>query len=83
MLQSLIRTAPFGSRRLSRRRERFIKAESSTEISPYLAAQRLVRVGEGRTINLICLGSDSPTVVLSAGLGSWSIVCARSSQRLR
>jgi pimeloyl-ACP methyl ester carboxylesterase len=50
------------------------QAESPVELGPYLAPQRLVPVGEGRTINLICLGSGSPTVVLSAGLGSWSIV---------
>jgi pimeloyl-ACP methyl ester carboxylesterase len=31
-------------------------------------------VGEGRTINLICLGHGSPTIVLSAGLGSWAVV---------
>ena len=48
--------------------------EISAEISPYLTPQRLVRVGEGRTINLICLGSGSPTVILTAGLGSWSVV---------
>jgi len=50
------------------------QAEFTTEPGPYLAPQRLVRVGEGRTINLICLGSGSPTVVLTAGLGSWSVV---------
>lgn len=44
------------------------------EMGPYLAPQRLVHVGEGRTINLICLGHGSPTVILTAGLGSWAIV---------
>ncbi len=42
------------------------------QIAPYLTPQRLVRVGEGRTINLVCLGHGSPTVILSAGLGGWS-----------
>ena len=50
------------------------QAEFPAEISPYLTPQRLVRVGEGRTINLICLGSSSPTIILTAGLGSWSVV---------
>jgi pimeloyl-ACP methyl ester carboxylesterase len=50
------------------------QAEFPTEPGPYLAPQRLVRVGEGRAINLICLGSGSPTVILTAGLGSWSVV---------
>ena len=50
------------------------QAGPPAEINPYLTHQRLVFVAEGRTINLICLGTGSPTVVLSAGLGSWSIV---------
>jgi pimeloyl-ACP methyl ester carboxylesterase len=50
------------------------QAEFPVEIDPYLTPQRLVRVDKGRTINLICLGNGSPTVVLTAGLGSWSVV---------
>jgi pimeloyl-ACP methyl ester carboxylesterase len=50
------------------------QAEFPTEIGPYLTPQRLVRVGKERTINLICLGNGSPTIVLTAGLGSWSVV---------
>jgi pimeloyl-ACP methyl ester carboxylesterase len=50
------------------------QAESPAEIAPYLTSQRLVRVGKARTINLICLGHGSPTLILTAGLGSWSIV---------
>jgi pimeloyl-ACP methyl ester carboxylesterase len=50
------------------------QAEYPAEPGPYLTAQRLVRVGDGRTINLICLGHGSPTVILNAGLGSWAIV---------
>jgi len=50
------------------------QAESPLEIGSYLTPQRLVRVGERRTINLICLGHGSPTVVLTSGLGSWSVV---------
>lgn len=50
------------------------QAEIPAEPGPYLAPQRMVRVGKGRTINLICLGNGSPTVILTAGLGSWSVV---------
>ncbi|HEX4606477.1 MAG TPA: alpha/beta hydrolase [Candidatus Angelobacter sp.] len=50
------------------------QAEFPAEIGPYLTPQRLVRVGKERTINLICLGNGSPTVILTAGLGSWSVV---------
>ncbi len=50
------------------------QAGSFQEPSLYLTPQRLVRVGEKRTINLICLGHGSPTVVLTPGLGSWAVV---------
>jgi pimeloyl-ACP methyl ester carboxylesterase len=42
--------------------------------APYLTPQLLVEVGERRTINLVCLGYGSPTVILSAGLEGWSAV---------
>jgi pimeloyl-ACP methyl ester carboxylesterase len=38
-----------------------------------LAPQSAVHVGKGRTINLVCLGHGSPTVILSAGLEAWSV----------
>jgi len=41
-------------------------------MTPYLTPQLVVPIGEGRAINLVCLGQGSPTVILSAGLGSWS-----------
>jgi pimeloyl-ACP methyl ester carboxylesterase len=50
------------------------QAGPPTEPGPYLTPQRLVGVGERRTINLICLGHGSPTMVLTPGLGSWSVV---------
>jgi pimeloyl-ACP methyl ester carboxylesterase len=48
-------------------------AASQELVGPYLTPQKLVHVGEGRTINLVCLGHGSPTVILSAGLGGWSL----------
>jgi pimeloyl-ACP methyl ester carboxylesterase len=42
------------------------------QMTPYLTPQRVVRVEKERTINLVCLGHGSPTVVLTAGLGGWS-----------
>jgi pimeloyl-ACP methyl ester carboxylesterase len=42
------------------------------EITPYLKPQLVVSIAEGRTINLVCLGHGSPTVVLIPGLGGWS-----------
>jgi len=42
------------------------------KLTPYLTPQRLVSVGEGRSINLVCLGQGSPTVLITPGLGHWS-----------
>lgn len=42
------------------------------DMTPYLAPQRLVDIGKGRTINLVCLGQGSPTIILTAGTGGWS-----------
>jgi pimeloyl-ACP methyl ester carboxylesterase len=50
------------------------QGEVPEQIAPYLQAQRLVRIAGGRSINLVCLGQGWPTVVLTAGLGGWSIV---------
>jgi pimeloyl-ACP methyl ester carboxylesterase len=41
-------------------------------MTPYLTPQRVAHIEEGRTINFVCLGHGSPTVILSAGLGGWS-----------
>jgi len=53
-----------------------------SEIAPYLKPQMVVPVAEGRTINLVCLGHGSPTVVLTAGLGGWSWVWYRIQSQL-
>jgi pimeloyl-ACP methyl ester carboxylesterase len=50
------------------------QAEVPEQVAPYLKPQRLVRIAAGRTINLVCLGQGSPTVVLTAGGGGWSVV---------
>jgi len=38
----------------------------------YANPQRLVDLGDGRRLNLYCIGSGSPTVVFDAGLANWS-----------
>src|ERR1700690_2215869 len=40
---------------------------------PYVGPGQLVNIG-GRRINLHCMGAGSPTVVLMAGIFSWSVV---------
>lgn len=54
-----------------------LQAEGPEQVAPYLKPQRLVHIAQGRTINLVCLGEGSPTVVLTAGLGGWSWVWYR------
>jgi pimeloyl-ACP methyl ester carboxylesterase len=53
------------------------QAEVPRQIALYLKPQRLVQIAGGRTINLVCLGKGSPTVVLTAGMGGWSLVWNR------
>ena len=48
--------------------------EVSEQIASYLKPQLVVPIAEGRTINLVCRGQGSPTVILTAGLGGWSWV---------
>ena len=46
---------------------------SEEQITPYLTPQRVVHIEKERTINLVCFGHGSPTVILSAGLDGWSL----------
>jgi pimeloyl-ACP methyl ester carboxylesterase len=48
-------------------------AASQVQIAPYLVPQQLLPIDEGRKINLVCLGHGSPTIILTAGLGDWSM----------
>ena len=54
-------------------------AAAKTELVPvaqveqeYVKPHQLVDVGDGRRINLFCLGEGSPTVVFDSGLSDWS-----------
>lgn len=38
----------------------------------YAHASRLVEIGDGRRLNLVCAGQGSPTVIFEAGLPNWS-----------
>lgn len=41
--------------------------------APYATPDQTVRLPDGRDIHLVCMGEGSPTVILTAGLGSWSM----------
>lgn len=58
------------------------QAEVPEQGAPYLKPQLVVQIARGRTINLVCLGQGSPTVVLTAGLGGWSLVWHRIQRPL-
>jgi pimeloyl-ACP methyl ester carboxylesterase len=51
-------------------------------MTPYLAPQRVVPIEKGRTINLVCLGQGTPTIILSAGLDAWSFVWGHAQPAL-
>lgn len=40
---------------------------------PYMNAEETVRLPDGRDIHLVCRGEGAPTVVMTSGLGSWSM----------
>jgi hypothetical protein len=41
-------------------------------VRPYLDAQTLVRLPDGRHYNFVCMGSGAPVAILDAGLNQWS-----------
>jgi len=47
--------------------------EEDRRLLPYLEPGQLVDIG-GRRVNLFCTGSGAPTVILMAGISSWSPV---------
>jgi pimeloyl-ACP methyl ester carboxylesterase len=50
--------------------------------SVYAAPQRLVRLPDGRAMNIYCLGRGDPTVILDAGLGDSAVVWRKVHARL-
>jgi pimeloyl-ACP methyl ester carboxylesterase len=49
------------------------QATTPPAVDPYIAPQSLATLPDGRRINLYCSGEGAPTVILTAGLNSWSI----------
>lgn len=42
-------------------------------LAPYAKPGQMVRLADGRDLNLVCMGQGSPTVLLEAGWSSWSL----------
>ena len=73
-LRALLATAlflPFGERALAEPKLSPATAEDQ-RILAYAKPDDLVDIG-GRHINLTCIGAGRPTVILMAGLFSWSV----------
>ena len=52
--------------------EQAAPAQADMTLLPYASTEDAVRLEDGRVINLVCTGSGSPTVILTAGAGNWS-----------
>src|SRR3569833_2000589 len=48
----------------------------------YATAQRLVRLPDGRAMNIYCIGRGNPTVLLDAGLGDSAVIWRKVHSRL-
>ena len=48
----------------------------------YSTAQRLVRLPDGRAMNIYCIGRGTPTVLLDAGLGDSAVIWRKVHSRL-
>jgi pimeloyl-ACP methyl ester carboxylesterase len=48
-------------------------ATADPALIPYASAKNSVRLPDGRTLHLVCMGRGSPTVILTTGANGWSI----------
>lgn len=44
---------------------------------PYAKADDSVRLPDGRTLHVVCMGQGSPTVIFTAGAGDWSLTWSK------
>jgi pimeloyl-ACP methyl ester carboxylesterase len=44
---------------------------------PYADQSGSVRLPDGRTLHIVCMGKGSPTVILTAGAGDWSLTWSK------
>jgi pimeloyl-ACP methyl ester carboxylesterase len=54
-----------------------LPAIADRSLVPYADSSHAVRLPDGRALNLICMGEGSPTVILTAGAGDWSVTWSR------
>jgi pimeloyl-ACP methyl ester carboxylesterase len=56
-------------------REGFAQDQQAVDSSliPYASTRDSVRLSDGRMLHLVCMGTGSPVVILTAGAGQWSV----------
>jgi pimeloyl-ACP methyl ester carboxylesterase len=54
-----------------------LPALADRSLVPYADASHAVRLPDGRQLNLVCMGQGSPTVILTAGAGDWSLTWSK------
>ena len=57
-------------------------SNSDPALEAYARPQRLVEVAPGRRMHILCQGEGSPAVILTAGLGQWSIAWSPVQSRI-
>jgi pimeloyl-ACP methyl ester carboxylesterase len=54
-----------------------VPALADTSLLPYASTKGSVKLPDGRMLHLVCMGEGSPTVVLTAGAGDWSLTWSK------
>jgi pimeloyl-ACP methyl ester carboxylesterase len=54
-----------------------LPALTDRSLVPYASSRDAVRLPDGRQLNLVCMGEGSPTVILTAGAGDWSLTWSK------
>jgi len=54
-----------------------LSAVVDRSLAPYADANDAVRLPDGRRLHFMCMGHGSPTVILTAGAGDWSMTWSR------
>jgi pimeloyl-ACP methyl ester carboxylesterase len=54
-----------------------VPALADTSLVPYASTKDSVKLPDGRMLHLVCMGVGSPTVILTAGAGDWSLTWSK------
>ena len=52
-------------------------AQTDDPLAEFAKPHQLVDVGDGRKLNLYCIGNTGPTVLFDSGLSDWSSIWGR------